>query len=252
MEYLDGIDLQELVETFGPQPEIRVIHILKQICGSLSEAHSLGLVHRDIKPANIVLSRRGGQPDVVKVLDFGLVRALDQDKQSGMTAAGALTGTPLYMSPEAIQMPGTVDGRSDLYAVGAVGYFLLTGQPVFSAESIVDLCQMHVSAAPPTMTEVPGVVVSSLLESAILSCLEKTPSGRPATARALISRLEQAEVNGSWSYEEANIWWDQKAGTEATRIASQAEQAEGFHGETLIANSLTETDTTEQPTRRPR
>ena len=135
MEYLDGIDLQTLVERYGPQPVPRVIHILLQVCGSLYEAHSLGLVHRDIKPANIMLNRRGGEPDVVKVLDFGLVKAVDDQKQAGLTQQASLTGTPLYMSPEAIQLPNSVDARSDLYAVGAVGYFLLTGHPVFEADN---------------------------------------------------------------------------------------------------------------------
>ena len=148
MEYLDGIDLQSLVERYGPQPVPRVIHILHQVCGSLYEAHSLGLVHRDIKPANIMLNRRGGEPDVVKVLDFGLVKALDDQKQAGLTQQASLTGTPLYMSPEAIQLPNSVDARSDLYAVGAVGYFLLTGQPVFEADNVVDLCQKHVATPP--------------------------------------------------------------------------------------------------------
>src|SRR6185369_11608020 len=135
MEYLDGIDLQTLVERYGPQPVPRVIHMLLQVCSSLYEAHSLGLVHRDIKPANVMLNRRGGEPDVVKVLDFGLVKALDEAKQSRQT--GGLSGTPLYMSPEAIQTPDLVDARSDLYAVGAIGYFLITGQPVFNATSLV-------------------------------------------------------------------------------------------------------------------
>ncbi|MCA9108166.1 MAG: serine/threonine protein kinase, partial [Planctomycetales bacterium] len=137
MEYLDGIDLQKLVEQYGPLPESRVAHILNQICGSLYEAHSKGLVHRDIKPANIMLNRRGGDADVVKVLDFGLVKAIDSKHQQLASASNGLTGTPLYMSPEAIQSPMLVDACSDLYAVGGVAYFLLTGQPVFNAASIV-------------------------------------------------------------------------------------------------------------------
>src|SRR6185436_7446598 len=108
-------------------------------CGSLFEAHSLGMVHRDIKPANIMINRRGGESDIVKVLDFGLVKALDEGKQASTTAANSLTGTPLYMAPEAIQAPNTVDARSDLYAVGAVGYFLLTGRPVFETATLVEL-----------------------------------------------------------------------------------------------------------------
>ena len=128
MEYLDGIDLQALVERYGPQPEARVIHILEQICGSLYEAHSLGLVHRDIKPANIMLNRRGGEPDVVKVLDFGLVKALDEQKQAGRTQTGvADRHAALHVARSDPDCPTSVDARSDLYAVGAVGYFLLTG-----------------------------------------------------------------------------------------------------------------------------
>ena len=129
MEYLDGLDLQTLVDRCGAQPEGRVIHILRQICGSLNEAHGIGLIHRDIKPANIILCQRGGEHDVVKVLDFGLVKAVDEERQIKLTATGVMLGTPLYMSPEAIQRPEAVDGRNDLYAVGAVGYFMITGVP---------------------------------------------------------------------------------------------------------------------------
>ena len=132
MEFLDGVNLQTLVDQYGPQPEGRVVSILRQMCASLYEAHSLGLVHRDIKPANVMLNRRGAEPDVVKVLDFGLVKAVDDAKEADQTG-GAMAGTPLYMSPEAIQTPDSVDACSDLYAVGAVGYFLLTGQTAFSA-----------------------------------------------------------------------------------------------------------------------
>ncbi len=182
MEFLDGIDLQTLVDRYGPQPESRVIHILKQMCGSLYEAHSLGLVHRDIKPANVMLNRRGGEADIVKVLDFGLVKAIDDAKQSRQS--GGLSGTPLYMSPETIQTPDLVDARSDIYAVGAVGYFLITGQPVFNATSLVDLCQQHVSTVPDSPTQRLGRAVSPELESALLACLEKKRASarrRPAT-----------------------------------------------------------------------
>ena len=164
LEYLDGIDLQALVDMYGPQSEARTIHILKQICGSLYEAHTQGLVHRDIKPANVMLNRRGSEPDVVKVLDFGLVRVLDDAKQSRQS--GGLSGTPLYMSPESIQTPDLVDARSDLYAVGAIGYFLVTGQPVFSAASLVELCQQHVSTMPIAPSERLGRAISPELEAA--------------------------------------------------------------------------------------
>lgn len=207
MEYLDGIDLQALVDKYGPQPESRVIHILQQVCGSLYEAHSLGLVHRDIKPANIMLNRRGGEPDVAKVLDFGLVKAVDEDKNASMTAAGSLTGTPLYMSPESIQTPQGVDARSDLYAVGAVGYFLLTGKPVFEAQNIVELCQAHVSASPIRPSERLGREISQELESAILACLEKSRAKRPQTARDLALLLLKCPSANSWAIDEADAWW---------------------------------------------
>jgi tRNA A-37 threonylcarbamoyl transferase component Bud32 len=220
MEYLDGIDLQTLIDRYGPQSEARVIHILQQICGSLFEAHSLGLVHRDIKPANIMFNRRGGEPDVVKVLDFGLVKAIDDQKQSSMTSDG-LTGTPLYMSPEAIQNPQSVDTRSDIYAVGAVGYFLLTGQPVFSGSNIVELCQMHVSRLPDPPSQRLGRPVSPELESSLMACLEKSRAKRPQTTRDLSLLLSRAPAANEWSIEEADAWWGkhERGHTNMTQIA---------------------------------
>jgi len=207
MEYLDGIDLQTLVERYGPQSEDRVIHILNQVCGSLFEAHSLGLVHRDIKPANVMFGRRGGEPDVAKVLDFGLVKAVDDQKQHGLTSENALTGTPLYMSPESIQSPQSVDARSDIYAVGAVGYFLLTGQPVFQAANIVELCQMHVTKQPDLPSKRLGKVISAELENALMSCLEKSRAKRPQTARDLILLMSRSPAARTWSVEDADAWW---------------------------------------------
>lgn len=205
MEYLDGIDLQALVGRYGPQPEGRVIHILKQICGSLYEAHSLGLVHRDIKPANVMLNRRGGEPDVVKVLDFGLVRAIDEAKKTQQT--GGLSGTPLYMSPEAIQTPDMVDARSDLYAVGAIGYFLITGQPVFLATSLVELCDEHVTSIPEAPSQRLGKSISAEFESALLACLEKNRAKRPQTARDLINLLDRAPTAVDWTLGDGEAWW---------------------------------------------
>jgi serine/threonine protein kinase len=230
MEYLDGIDLQALVERYGPQPEGRTIRILKAICGSLYEAHSLGLVHRDMKPANVMLNRRGGEPDVVKVLDFGLVRALDEAKAARQS--GGLTGTPLYMSPEAIQTPDLVDARSDLYAVGAIGYFLLTGKPVFDARSLVELCQQHVESLPESPSQRLGKTVSAELESAILACLEKSRSKRPQTARDLAALLDRAPTARSWTLDDADAWWmrherSTAASTSATSSASAPAAAAG-------------------------
>jgi eukaryotic-like serine/threonine-protein kinase len=207
MEYLDGIDLQALVERYGPQPVPRVIHILRQVCSSLYEAHSLGLVHRDIKPANIMLNRRGGEPDVAKVLDFGLVKAQDDDKRAGTTQQGSLTGTPLYMSPEAIELPNSVDARSDLYAVGAVGYFLLTGLPVFDASSVVDLCQKHLTTPPVPPSERVRTTFPAELESALMACLEKSRAKRPQTARDLAQLIARSTEATQWSIEDSDAWW---------------------------------------------
>jgi serine/threonine protein kinase len=205
MEYLEGIDLQALVDKYGPQPAGRVIHILRQVCGSLYEAHSSGLVHRDIKPSNLMLTRRGAEADVVKVLDFGLVKLREDQPQDG--GERGLAGTPLYMSPEAIQLPNSVDGCSDLYAVGAVGYFLLTGRPVFEAGSIVDLCNKHVSETPVPPSQRLGRPVPEELENAILACLEKSRAKRPQTARDLAQRLARCPAAAEWTIDDAEDWW---------------------------------------------
>jgi len=220
MEYLDGIDLQVLVDKYGPQPEGRVIRILKAICASLYEAHSLGLVHRDIKPANIMLNRRGGESDVVKVLDFGLVRALDEAKQAEQT--GGMTGTPLYMAPEAIQTPDLVDARSDLYAVGAIGYFLVTGHPVFNARTLVELCQHHIETLPESPAQRLGKPISAELESALLACLEKSRAKRPQTARDLSQLLDRAPTAGSWNMDDAEAWWGRHERGQSAPVAQPA------------------------------
>src|SRR5262245_5926868 len=205
MEYLDGIDLQQLVDRYGPQSEGRVIHILKDICSSLSEAHSLGLVHRDIKPANVMLNRRGGECDVVKVLDFGLVKALNESKIT--LQSSIMAGTPLYMSPEAIQRADLVGPRSDLYAVGATGYFLLTGQPVFTTHTLVDLCNDHINTIPEPPSRRLGKPVSRELEAALLRCLAKNPDQRPQAAHDLSILLSAVPTAASWSDADAAAWW---------------------------------------------
>ena len=207
MEYLDGIDLQKLINDYGPQGETRVIHILLQVCGSLYEAHSQGLVHRDIKPANVMLNRRGCQPDVVKVLDFGLVKAIEQPEGGLHAIGGSLTGTPLYMSPESIQAPLSVDARSDIYAVGAIGYFLLTGHPVFEAANLAELCHKHIDELPVPPSQRSQIEISSQLEDALMSCLEKTRAKRPQTARELSLLLSACAAAGQWSIADGDRWW---------------------------------------------
>jgi serine/threonine protein kinase len=205
MEFLDGIDLQDLVDRYGPQSDGRVARILDQLCSSLFEAHAMGLVHRDIKPANIMLNRRGGEPDFVKLLDFGLVRALDESKRSSVS--DGMAGTPLYMSPESIQTPDMVDARSDLYAVGAVGYFLLTGSPVFDAKTFAELCQQHIDAVPLTPSQRVGRAIHPDLEHTILACLEKNRAKRPQTARELAMKLHRLINSDTWSLTDAEAWW---------------------------------------------
>lgn len=209
MEFLDGIDLEELVERYGPQPERRIVNILKQICGSLAEAHELGLIHRDIKPANVILNKRGGLCDFVKVLDFGLVKAVDADKEAALTAANCITGTPHYMSPESIDRPDQVDARSDLYAVGAVGYFLLTGTPVFQGRSVIELLKQQATALPQPPSQRLRKSVSADFELLLLRCLDKSRDNRPASARELSDLLDHCEVDGTWTTADARAWWDE-------------------------------------------
>jgi serine/threonine-protein kinase len=209
MEYLDGTNLEQLVAADGPQPPGRVVHILQQVAGALAEAHDVGLVHRDVKPANIILCERGGMPDVAKVVDFGLVKHFEADPEAStlrVTAAHMLMGTPLYMAPEAITGESTVDGRSDLYSLGAVGYFLLTGTPLFTARTIVEMCAHHLHT-PPEPPSARGPACPPSLERLILRCLAKSPGGRPADARALLRELAMCARESPWSEEDAAGWW---------------------------------------------
>ncbi len=206
MELLDGATLEEVVGVSGPMPDARVAHVLHDTALALAEAHGLGLIHRDIKPQNIMLCRRGGIPDIVKVLDFGLVKELEKTSDTELTQDGRLLGTPLYLSPEAITDPESVDERSDLYALGAVGYFLLTGTHVFSGKTAVEICAHHLHTAPVPPRERMQRAPSAALEQLVLDCLEKDPSKRPRSATELAARLRAMEL-GEWSLEEAQAFW---------------------------------------------
>jgi tRNA A-37 threonylcarbamoyl transferase component Bud32 len=224
MEYLGGIDLDQLVRQFGAQPEGRVIHILRQVCGSLSEAHRIGLIHRDIKPANIALTRRGGVCDLVKVLDFGLVKAVNVGPAGGMRA-NAVVGTPHFMSPEAVQKPESVDGRSDLYSLGAVGYWLLTGKTLFDDQTVEGLliCQVKEQPLPPA--ERLGKPVSADLADLLMRCLAKQPEQRPPSAEALEQALAACASAGTWTLVDAEQWWRANLGAvEALPAATMAEK----------------------------
>lgn len=247
MEYLDGIDLQQLVDRYGPQPDGRVAKIIDQLCSSLFEAHSMGLVHRDIKPANIMLNRRGGVPDFVKLLDFGLVKAIDDAQRS--KPGDGMAGTPLYMSPESIQTPDLVDARSDLYALGAVAYFLLTGTSVFQASSLTELCQQHVDAVPVVPSQRCGRDVDPDLEHAIMSCLEKNRSKRPQTARDLASMLHRLSAGDTWTINDAEAWWSRHDRSVASNELLRGPASETGTGSRWTGNSPPSPSDEANPTR---
>jgi len=219
MEFLDGVNLEDLIKEHGPLPAERVVHVLRQVCGALAEAHDVGLIHRDVKPANVFLTQRGGEYDVVKVIDFGLVKDL-HSADSSNTADGddVLTGTPLYMAPEAIKSRDGVDERTDIYAVGAVGYFLLTGEPVFGGETVVEVCAAHLHEPPiPPGDRVPGGVPKDL-QAVVLACLAKDPDERPADARRLRRDLDACADAGAWGTDQAQRWWEGRAPRRARHV----------------------------------
>jgi len=204
MEFVEGATLDQVSVASGPMPSGRVVHILEMVAGALGEAHDHGLVHRDVKPANILLGPRGGEPDVVKVLDFGLVRALRAEADG--TDAHVMVGTPLFMSPEAIREPDKVDGRSDLYSLGAVAYFLLSGCHVFDGKTALEICLRHMQEPPRPLTDlVPDVDVE--LEKIVLKCLAKEPANRFSAARELFHALSHCPSRRDWTPDEARDWW---------------------------------------------
>jgi serine/threonine-protein kinase len=204
MELIEGATLEQVSVASGPMPSGRVVHILEMVAGALGEAHEHGLVHRDVKPANILLGPRGGHPDVAKVLDFGLVRPISAS--ASVTAIGVMMGTPQFMSPEAMRNPDRVDARADLYSLGAVAYYLLSGCHVFEGESALEVCGQHMHAVPkPLSDRVPGV--DTELEKLVLRCLAKNPADRPPSARALCDALSRRPSRGQWTSDMARAWW---------------------------------------------
>jgi serine/threonine protein kinase len=209
MEYLDGLNLGELVVRYGPQPEGRVVNLLIQVCESLAEAHALGLIHRDIKPGNIFVTDRGGVPDMVKVLDFGLVRTVASADETAPNTGDTdiFVGTPNYMSPEAVENSANTDARSDLYSVGVVGYYLLTGQGVFDGETLTEICEKRLVEKPLPPSARLGRPICPHLETAILRCLERNPQDRPQTAHELIALLAASPRIADWNVEQRAAWW---------------------------------------------
>jgi len=206
MELLDGIDLESLVKKFGPQPPTRVVSILRQVCRSLADAHSHGMIHRDIKPTNIFLCRLGNEYDFVKVLDFGLVKVLDV-QETQITIEGATTGTPAYMAPEMAMGNSPLDGRTDLYGLGCVAYWLITGSLVFEEKGATAMLLAHVQKAPIAPSKRIAATVPASLDRAIMMCLAKDPAQRPASAEVLGRMLESSDGIVSWTPEDAEAWW---------------------------------------------
>jgi len=235
MELLDGLDLDTLVRQYGPLPAERVVHILRQVCSSLQDAHANGLVHRDIKPANVVVSRAGTTFDFAKVLDFGLVK-FDSARKSeddavtagprggyplaggwaagqravsdrGSHAAGVTAGTPAFMAPEVVLGVADTDHRVDLYALGCVGYWLLTGKLIFEGRSVVEVMLHHAHTPPPKPSTRSELPIPPPLEDLIMECLEKDPARRPTSAEAVSTRLDAVSLESAWTVERAERWW---------------------------------------------
>ena len=226
MELLEGFDLETLVRRFGPLPWARVVHLLQQVCHSLAEAHERGLIHRDIKPANIYLCCYGQATDFVKVLDFGLVKLRRETQLPGLpepeprdmsaTQEGAMAGTPSCMAPEQILNDRPLDARTDIYGIGCVAYWLLTGQQVFEGNSAWAMMLQHLQASPTPPSNRTNQGIPPELEAVVLACLEKLPDQRPQTADALAERLASCCEGATWSQERARAWWSENAPPETS------------------------------------
>ena len=213
MEYLPGLNLEELVKRYGPLSPERAVHLLRQACGALHEAHAAGLIHRDIKPSNIITCERGDLHDVAKLLDFGLVRPYGLSAGADhLTQEGALAGTPAYMSPEQADGKKDLDARSDLYSLGAVAYYLLTGQPPFVRPTPLQTLIAH-ACDPPIPPDQLRAEVPTDLQAVVLRCLEKDPGRRFPCARSLDTALAGCQAAGLWTEERAVAWWHAQSGS---------------------------------------
>jgi serine/threonine-protein kinase len=210
MELLDGLDLDLLVRRFGPLPPSRVVHLLTQVCESLEEAHDKGLIHRDVKPANIYVCRSGLRRDFIKVLDFGLVahRRSSAPADLRLTLPEHAIGTPAFMAPE-VALGKELDGRSDLYGLGCVAYWLVTGRQVFEGSSALEVVSKHVHAEPePPSRHCPDPLPREL-DALILGCLEKAPERRPLGAREVARLVRSVPLTEPWTEERAEAWWSE-------------------------------------------
>jgi serine/threonine-protein kinase len=234
MELLEGVTLEEIVSTHGPLPEPRVIHIIRQCAMALQEAHSIGLVHRDVKPGNIMMTQQGGAHDVTKVLDFGLVKNVDSATDAAKTGSDSIKGTPPFMSPEQILEPAHIDARSDLYSLGAVGYYLLTGRFVFDGANTAQLMAQHLSSIPEPPSSIVERDVNPDLERIIMQCLEKKRDDRPASGAEISARLRALPID-RWSQQDAAQWWE-TVGEQLMSRRDRNVEAGGL--ETILAEPL--------------
>ncbi|HMF08404.1 MAG TPA: serine/threonine-protein kinase, partial [Thermoanaerobaculia bacterium] len=244
MELLRGINLLQLVGIEGPLPAPRVVHLLRQACGALAEAHQAGLIHRDIKPANLMVCIQGGIPDFLKVLDFGLVKEIgsidrepdgpapDAPRDAALSQDGSLLGTPLYMAPEAMSDPATLDLRADLFALGSVGYFLLTGSSPFPGRTAIEVFAMEKKGAVPVSRAAPRPVPIGLAD-VIGRCLSFDRQERPSAAAELDAMLEGCGA-GTWSREDAQTWW---AGRGLATVQASATRREESSGGALVVST---------------
>jgi serine/threonine-protein kinase len=207
MELLNGLDLETLVEKFGPVPASRAVAMLIQACDSLIEAHDAGMIHRDIKPRNIFTCRLGTHYDFVKVLDFGLVKIRGAESETRLTLDGRTAGTPAFMSPEMAMGHHDVDLKTDIYALGCVAYWLLTGRLVFEATTPLAMALEHVKGIPVPPSEKSELDIPPDLDAAVLHCLEKDPNARPQSIRHLRRMLTACPRLDEWNEDQAAMWW---------------------------------------------
>jgi serine/threonine-protein kinase len=226
MELLDGANLDEVIKVGGAMPAGRTLKVLAELSSALEEAHGIGLIHRDIKPGNVILCKQGGKPDVAKLVDFGLVKELAGAGEAGITKPDAVIGTPLYLAPEVAKSPDEVSERSDLYALGAIGYFLITGKNVFEGGSLAEIVGHHLHTEPQPPSQKLGKPIAADVEALILQCLAKSPADRPASARELHLRITACGDHGSWSEDDARAWWE-KHSAEMARVRERVSSSMG-------------------------
>jgi serine/threonine-protein kinase len=234
MELVRGINLLQLVELDGPLPAGRVVHLLRQACGALSEAHAAGLIHRDIKPANLMICVCGGIPDFLKILDFGLVKDIGSverlreeaaaEADAALSQDGSFLGTPLYMAPEGMNNPAQVDARADLFALGAVGYFLLTGGPPFPGRTAIEVFRLERQGPPPPLSRAAPHPVPSSLAEVIGRCLSFRRDDRPGSAGELDAMLGACDVESTWTTAGARAWWETKGAEALAAVRAQREE----------------------------